>query len=310
MNVLVIAEHNNKTLSHTTRHAITAGLELGDVTVLVAGYHCLSVAEDVKVISGVNTVLLSEDKHFASQLPEELSPLIASLNHHFDYIIATASVFGKNLIPRISGALDIPQVSDVTAIVDSKTFEHPIYAGNIIETVHVDSEKILLTIRPTAFIAAEDDSNHNANINPLEATPETRLTEYISENLNTSERPAIEQAKVIISGGRALQSKEKFEELLFPLADKLNAAIGASRAAVDSGFVSNDLQIGQTGKIVAPELYIALGISGAIQHLAGMQGSKTIIAINNDPDAPIFKVADYGVVGDIFQLIPELTEKL
>lgn len=309
MNVLVIAEHNNKVLSHATRHAITAGLELGAVSVLVAGYECLSVVDDVKKVSGVNTVLVSDKRYFSSQFPEELSPLIISLSDRFDYIIATASVFGKNLMPRVAGMLDISQISDVTAIVDGKTFEHPIYAGNIIETVCVAAEKIILTIRSTAFIAAQDNGN-DADVEALEGTSETGLTEYLYQTLTQSKRPAIEQAQTIVSGGRALQSKEKFESLLLPLADKLNAAIGASRAAVDSGFVPNDFQVGQTGKIVAPELYIALGISGAIQHLAGMKGSKVVVAINHDPDAPIFKVADYGLVGDIFELVPELTEKL
>lgn len=309
MNVLVIAEHNNKMLSHATRHAITAGVELGRVSVLIAGFECASVVEEVKKISGVETVLVSNKSYFGSQLPEELAPLIISLSDNFDYIIATASVFGKSIMPRVAGMLDIPQVSDVTSIVGEKTFEHPVYAGNIIETVFVKADRIILTIRSTAFMAALDHDN-NAEIKEVEGTAEVGLTEYISQALTQSERPAIEQAQIIVSGGRALQSKDKFESLLLPLADKLNAAIGASRAAVDSGFVPNDFQVGQTGKIVAPELYIALGISGAIQHLAGMQGSKVIVAINNDPDAPIFKIADYGLVGDIFELVPELTEKL
>lgn len=309
MNVLIIAEHNNVLLSHSTRHAVTAGLELGSVTLLIAGDNCQSVVDEGKKIKGVSNVLVAEAPHYKYQLPEELAPLVSSLKNQYDYFIAAASVFGKNLQPRIAALLDVSQISDVTKIIDPRTFEHPIYAGNIIETIQTSAPKIVLTIRTTAFAVAPS-IEEEAIIIEQEILSPSNLVEYVSANLTQSDRPSLDQAKVIVSGGRALQSRDNFEALLVPLADKLHAAIGASRAAVDSGFTANDFQVGQTGKVVAPELYIALGISGAIQHVAGMQESKVIVAINNDPDAQIFNIADYGLVGDIFEIIPELTQKL
>ncbi len=307
--VLVIAEHNNQHLAYATRHAITAGQELGDVTLLIAGNELSSVVSEAQKIEGVYNIIVVEAEHYTHQLPEELSPLIVALADEFHYLMATASVFGKGLMPRVAAMLDVPQISDVIKVIDSHTFEHPVYAGNIIETIITESEKIVLTIRSTAFAAAIDGTSE-ASVEKREATTSNHLTTYVSANLTQSDRPALEQAKIVVSGGRALGSKENFEALIFPLADQLGAAVGASRAAVDSGFVPNDFQVGQTGKIVAPELYIALGISGAIQHVAGMQGSKVVVAINNDPDAQIFKIADYGLVGDLFELVPELTSKL
>lgn len=307
--VLVIAEHNNSTLAHATRHAVTAAQDLGEVTLLVAGYQASSVVDEAKYIEGLEKIITVNAEHYLNQLPEEIAPLVESLADEFDYFIATASVFGKGLMPRVAAILDVPQISDVIKVVNSKTFEHPVYAGNIIETISTEANKIVLTIRQTAFFAAEN-GDKEVLVETIEALLPKHLTIHVSENLTKSDRPSLEQAKVIVSGGRALGSKENFTALVYPLADKLNAAVGASRAAVDLGFVSNDFQVGQTGKIVAPELYIALGISGAIQHVAGMQESKVIVAINNDPEASIFKIADYGLVGDIFELIPELIENL
>lgn len=308
MNVLIIAEHNNQVLSHSTRHAVTAGLALGTVSLLVAGNQCGDVIAEAKKLTGVQSVIVAQAEQYASQLPEELTPLIVSLKDQYDYFIAASTVFGKNIMPRVAAVLDVPQISEVTKIIDNRTFEHPVYAGNVIETISTNADKIVLTIRSTAFLAVE--KNGDAKEREVAVTNAVNLTQFISANLTKSERPSLDQAKTIVSGGRALQSKENFDTFILPLADKLNASIGASRAAVDAGFISNDFQVGQTGKIVAPDLYIALGISGAIQHVAGMQGSKVIVAINNDPEAQIFKVADYGLVGDIFEIIPVLTEKL
>lgn len=309
MKVLIIAEHNNDAILHSTLHAVTAAQALGEVTLLVAGFQQAKAVESAQKIAGVSHVIAVDAEHYCHQLPEELAPLVASLKDQYDAFAATASVFGKNLMPRVSALMDVSQISDITKIMNHNTFEHPIYAGNVIETISTTEETLVLTFRSTAFIAAAVEGG-NSDVISVDAVSPNNLTQFISANLTKSDRPELGQAKVIVSGGRALQSKEQFEKLLTPLADKLNAAIGASRAAVDSGFVANDYQVGQTGKIVAPELYLALGISGAIQHLAGMQGSKVIVAINKDPDAAIFKVADYGLVGDIFEIIPELTAQL
>ena len=309
MKVLVIAEHNNDAILHSTLHAITAGQTLGEVTVLVAGFQQDKAVNAAKNIAGVSHVISVDAAHYQHQLPEELAPLIASLKGQYDAFTATASVFGKNLMPRVAALMDVSQISDITKVLSDRTFEHPIYAGNVIETVTTTEDTLVLTFRSTAFEAANVEGG-NAGVVTMDAVAATNLTQFVSANLSKSDRPELGQAKVIVSGGRALQSKAQFETLLTPLADKLNAAIGASRAAVDSGFVANDYQVGQTGKIVAPELYMALGISGAIQHIAGMQGSKVIVAINKDPDAAIFKIADYGLVGDIFEIIPQLTEQL
>lgn len=309
MTVLIIAEHNNSELNLATLNAVTAAQKLGAVHVLVAGSGAQSVADAAKQVAGVEKVLVADAAHYANSLPEEVAPLIVSLAGDYSHIVATATAFGKNLLPRVAALLDVSQVSDVTEVIDAQTFMHPIYAGNAFETVKASDDKLVLTIRSTAFDAAAATGG-NAAVEAVAASAEQGLSRFVGRELTKSDRPELTQAKVIVSGGRAMGSAEKFNELLTPLADKLGAAIGASRAAVDAGYAPNDYQVGQTGKVVAPSLYIAVGISGAIQHLAGMQDSKVIVAINKDPDAPIFNVADYGIVGDAFTLVPELVAAL
>lgn len=310
MSVLIVAEHNNQQLNQATLHAIQAATQLGEVDVLVAGYHADTVAEQAKHVVGVNKVLLADAAHYADGLAEELAPLIVQLSTSYAHIAATATVFGKNVLPRVAALLDCSQVSDLTEIIDSKTFVRPIYAGNAFATVHSDEAKLVLTFRATAFAAAAIDDGHNAPIEQVSPTAAQNLSRFVSHELIQSDRPELTQAKAVVSGGRALGSAEQFNSVLLPLADRLNAAIGASRAAVDAGYAPNDYQVGQTGKVVAPELYIAVGISGAIQHLAGMQDSKVIVAINKDAEAPIFNVADYGLVADLFTAVPELVAAL
>lgn len=309
MSVLIIAEHDNKTLNPATLHAVTAAAELGKVDLLVAGQDAAAVAEAAKQVAGVGKVLLADAAHYAEGLAEELAPLAVKLADGYRYIAATATSFGKNLMPRVAALLDVPQISDLTEIVDGNTFVRPIYAGNAFETVQSDADKLVLTFRATAFDAAPAQGG-NAEIVAVEAAPAQNLSRFVKRELSQSDRPELTQAKVIVSGGRALGSAEKFNEVLNPLADVLGAAVGASRAAVDAEYAPNDAQVGQTGKVVAPQLYIAVGISGAIQHVAGMQDSKVIVAINKDADAPIFNVADYGLVGDLFEIVPQLTEAL
>lgn len=309
MTVLIIAEHDNQHLAATTRHAVTAGSRLGEVHVLVAGSGAAEVAEQAKQVAGVAKVLLADAEHYAGGLAEELAPLVVKLVAGYRYITAAASTFGKNLLPRVAALLDCPQVSDLTEIVDDKTFVRPIYAGNAFATVSSDAETLVLTFRTTAFAEAAA-SGGQAEVVQVEAAPAQGLSRFISRELVKSDRPELTQARVVVSGGRALGSVEQFNELLLPLADKLGAAIGASRAAVDADYAPNDYQVGQTGKVVAPELYIAIGISGAIQHTAGMQDSKVIVAINKDPEAAIFNIADYGLVADLFEAVPELTAAL
>lgn len=308
MKVLVIAEHNNKELNPATLHAVTAAAKLGDVEILVAGNGVELVVDFAKKISGVNKVLSAQAVHYADGLPEELAPLIQSLAIDYTYIASTATAFGKNLMPRVAALLNVPQISDLTEIIDSKTFIRPIYAGNAFETVRSDTDKLVLTFRATAFDVAT--LNGNAEVVTVEALPAQNLSRFVSKKLIQSERPELTQAKIVVSGGRALGSAEQFNAVLSPLADVLGAAIGASRAAVDAEYAANDMQVGQTGKVVAPELYIAIGISGAIQHIAGMQDSKVIVAINKDPEAAIFNIADYGLVGDLFEVVPKLTNVL
>lgn len=310
MSVLIVAEHNNHQLNQSTLHAIQAAAQLGEVDVLVAGFHAGSVAEQVKQVAGVNKVLLADAEHYADGLAEELAPLIVGLSAPYTHIAATATGFGKNVLPRVAALLDCSQISDLTGIIDAHTFVRPVYAGNVDATVHSDEDKLVLTFRATAFDAAVAEENHHASIENITPTPAQKISRFIGHELIQSDRPELTQAKIIVSGGRALGSAEQFNSVLLPLADKLNAAIGASRAAVDAGYAPNDAQVGQTGKVVAPELYIAVGISGAIQHLAGMQGSKVIVAINKDPEAPIFNVADYGLVADLFIAVPELVAAL
>lgn len=309
MTVLVIAEHNNQTLNPATLHAVSAAAQLGDVHILVAGEHAEAVAQQAQQVAGVSKVLLAEAAHYAAGLAEEVAPLVVSLAADYAYIVAAASAAGKNLLPRVAALLDCPQLSDVIEIVDAHTFVRPIYAGNALTTVRCDAAQTILTVRTTAFDAVAVQGGDAERVN-IAATPAQNLSRFISRELTQSDRPELTQARVVVSGGKALGSAEQFHALLTPLADALGAAIGASRAAVDADYAPNDYQVGQTGKVVAPELYFAIGISGAIQHVAGMQDSKTIVAINKDPDAAIFNVADYGIVGDLFDIVPELTEAL
>ena len=309
MSVLIIAEHDNQQLNPATLHAVSAAAKLGDVHVLVAGEAAGAVAEAARKISGVSKVLLAEAPHYAAGLAEELAPLVVQLAADYSSIGATATAFGKNLLPRVAALLDVQQVSDLTEVVDEKTFVRPIYAGNAFKTLRSKQDKLVLTFRATAFEAAAVEGG-NAEIVEVTATPAQNLSRFISRELIQSDRPELTQAKVVVSGGRALGSAEQFKNIMEPLADSLGAAIGASRAAVDAEYAANDTQVGQTGKVVAPQLYIAVGISGAIQHTAGMQDSKVIVAINKDPDAPIFNIADYGLVGDLFEVVPQLTAAL
>uniref|UniRef100_A0A8C3V476 Electron transfer flavoprotein subunit alpha n=1 Tax=Catharus ustulatus TaxID=91951 RepID=A0A8C3V476_CATUS len=300
---LVVAEHNNETLTPITLNAITAAKRLGgEVSCLVAGTSCDKVASELSKVQGVAKVLVAQHDVYKGFLAEELTPLIVETHKKFNYthICAGASAFGKNLIPRVAGKLDVAPVSDIIEIKSPDTFVRTIYAGNIICTVQCEEAIKVFTVRGTSFEAAPV-SGGSASVEKLTPPPPVGISEWIEQKLTKSDRPELTSAKVVVSGGRGLKSGENFK-LLYDLADQLHAAVGASRAAVDAGFVPNDMQVGQTGKIVAPELYIAVGISGAIQHLAGMKDSKTIVAINKDPEAPIFQVADYGLVADLFQV--------
>lgn len=309
MAVLVIAEHNNRTLAENTRNVVTAaaGLE-SDIHLLIAGNDCNDVAEAGAGLRGVATVLLADDPAFDHGIAEALAPLIASLAANYSHVLAAASTWGKNLIPRAGALLDLQPISDITGFVDSATFTRPIYAGNAIATVRSLDPIKLLTIRPTAFAPAPDGGQ--AETSAVRAhSPTTNGVTFVDEQLSASDRPELTSAKIVISGGRGLGSRAAFGRLE-NLATRLNAAIGASRAAVDAGYIANDCQVGQTGKVVAPDLYIAVGISGAIQHLAGMKDSKIIVAINNDRDAPIFQIADYGLVQDWSEALDELDNAL
>lgn len=309
MTVLVIAEHDNKHLKAATLNTITAARQMNEqVVVLVAGYSCQAVAEQVAKIEGVSKVLIADAQVYEHQLAENLAELIASLAAEFSHIVAPATTFGKNLLPRLAALLDVAQISDITEVVTADTFVRPIYAGNAFATVRSTDKIKVITVRGTAFSPAALAEN-SAPIAKLSTVIENTKSKFLSAKLSVSSRPELGTARVIISGGRGMQNKENFQ-LLEKIANRLNAAIGASRAAVDAGFVANDFQVGQTGKVVAPELYIAVGISGAIQHLAGMKDSKVIVAINKDADAPIFQVADYGLVGDLFEILPRLDEAL
>ena len=308
MTILVIAEHNNEDLNGSTLNTISAASELGPVTVLVAGSACITVANVAAKLVGVVKVLIVDHPQYANPLAEVYTPLILSVAAEYTHILAPATTFGKNLLPRIAAKLDVQQISEITAIHDNQTFEHPIYAGNAIATVKSNDSIKLLTVRATAFETADEQAS-GVEIIQIDPTENPNQSKFVSTELSKSDRPELTQARIIISGGRGMQSGENFS-MLEKIADILGAAVGASRAAVDSGFVPNDYQVGQTGKIVAPELYIAVGISGAIQHLAGMKDSKVIVAINKDAEAPIFQVADYGIVADLFDAIPELESKL
>lgn len=309
MTVLVYAEHDNKELKSATLSAVTAATKIGgDVHVLVAGQGIDAVAETATKISGVAKVLKADNVALAHQLAENVAPLVAGLAADYSHILAPATTTGKNFLPRVAALLDVSMISDVIAVVDAKTFERPIYAGNAVATVQTSEDKVILSVRATAFDPAATDGS--ASIESISASDDSGKSTFVKEELAQSARPELTSADIIVSGGRALASGENFAKYIEPLADKLGAAVGASRAAVDAGFVPNDLQVGQTGKIVAPNLYIAVGISGAIQHLAGMKDSKTIVAINTDPEAPIASVADYFLEADYQDAVPELTAKL
>ncbi len=309
MSVLVWVEHDTASVKDATLAAVTAAGRLGDVVALVVGAGAQSAAEAAARIAGVAKVMLADDPAYGHALPENVAPLIASLMAEHDAFVAPATTNGKNIAPRVAALLDVMQVSDVLDIEGSDTFVRPIYAGNAIATVQSNDAKKVLTVRGTAFEKAAAEGG-NAIIERVEGPGDTGLSRFVSAEIATSARPELTSATIIVSGGRALQSSGNFATLIEPLADRLGAAVGASRAAVDAGYVPNDYQVGQTGKIVAPDLYIAIGISGAIQHLAGMKDSKTIVAINKDEDAPIFQVADIGLVGDLFEVVPALTNGL
>ena len=309
MATLLIAEHDNKALRDATHKALTAAKAIGgDVHVLVAGSNCRPVADAAAKLDGVAKVLLADSAPYEHMLAEPLAALIVSLAGPYDALVAPATTAGKNYMPRVAALLDVMQISDILKVVAPDTFERPIYAGNAIQTVRSRDSKKVITVRTAAFQATGEGGS--AAIENAAAAADPALSSFVGEELSKSERPELTSAKIIISGGRAMQSRENFTKYLEPVADKLGAAIGASRAAVDAGYAPNDWQVGQTGKVVAPELYIAVGISGAIQHLAGMKDSKVIVAINKDEEAPIFQVADYGLVGDLFQVLPQLAEEL
>ena len=308
MGILVIAEHDNAELKSSTLHTVTAAGQLGgEVEVLVAGSGCGAVAEAAAQAAGVSKVRVADDAAYEHPLAEGLSQLVAGLAEGYSHVLAPATTFGKNVMPRVAALLDVAMLSDITGIESADTFVRPIYAGNALATVQSGDRIKLVTVRGTAFDAA--GSGGSAAIEPVAAGEGYDRSSYVGAELTVSERPELTSAKIVVSGGRGMGSGENFA-LIEAVADKLNAAIGASRAAVDAGYVPNDYQVGQTGKIVAPELYIAVGISGAIQHLAGMKESKVIVAINKDEEAPIFQVADYGLVADLFQALPELVEQL
>ncbi|WP_239363653.1 electron transfer flavoprotein subunit alpha/FixB family protein [Snodgrassella communis] len=309
MSVLIIAEQQQSCLDEATLSAVSAGRQLGEVDILIAGHNVAEIAIQAQQIDGVRKVLLADATVYAHALAETLAPLVVQLADSYSHIIAAATSFGKNLLPRVAALLDCAPVSDVTSIVDTQTFIHPIYAGNALQTVRSQQSKQLLTIRTTAFALAELTGGQ-AVIEHIAPVAVPQLSRFIDLQLTESEHPELTTAKIVVSGGRGLGSAENFAALLNPLADTLNAAIGASRAAVDADYAPNDYQVGQTGKIVAPDLYIAIGISGAIQHLAGMKDSKVIVAINKDVDAPIFKVADYGLVADLHTAVPELIQQI
>ncbi|MEW6165958.1 MAG: FAD-binding protein [Pseudomonadota bacterium] len=313
MSILVIAEHDNAALKAATLNTVTAAAKIGgEIHVLVAGTSCAAAAQAAAALAGVARVKLADAAHYADQTAENLAALVVANAQGYTHILAPATTFGKNLLPRVAALLDVAQISEICGVESADTFVRPIYAGNALATVQSADAVKVITVRTTAFDAVAMNANEggSAAVEPIAAGPDLGLTQLVGRELTQSARPELGAAKVIVSGGRGLASGENYHALLEPLADKLNAALGASRAAVDAGFVPNDYQVGQTGKVVAPQLYIAIGISGAIQHLAGMKDSKVIVAINKDPDAPIFQVADYGLVGDLFQLVPELTAAL
>jgi electron transfer flavoprotein alpha subunit len=309
MRTLLVADHNNRRVSDSTWRAQAAAVEIGaDIDVLVAGSACSEAAQDATSLQATNRVLLAEHEQLTHQLAEPMAAVIVSVASRYDYVIAPASTNGKNVLPRVAGILDVMQVSEITRVVTANTFERPIYAGNAVQTVQSFDPKKVITVRSTAFERAQPTgSGVVERISPPDLPS---FSTFVNASATRSDRPELTSARVVVSGGRGLRSPETFESLLAPLATKLNAAIGASRAAVDAGYAPNDWQVGQTGKVVAPELYIACGISGAIQHLAGMSEAKIIVAINRDPEAPILQVADYALIGDLFEILPQISTAL
>lgn len=309
MSILIYAEHDNTTLAPVTLSVVAAGQKIGgDITVLVAGEGCNSVADAAAKIAGVDKVLLADNAAYANQLAENVADLVVELGSDYDIILAAATTTGKNFAPRVAALLDVEQISEINGVVDADTYTRPIYAGNAIATVKSNDSKRVVTVRGTSFdaVAAEGGS---AAIEAVDVAKDAGISAFVGEEIAKSDRPELTAAKIVISGGRGMGNGENFD-IIYKLADKLSAAVGASRAAVDAGFVPNDMQVGQTGKVVAPDLYVAVGISGAIQHLAGMKDSKVIVAINKDEEAPIFQVADYGLVADLFDAVPALTEQV
>lgn len=309
MAVLLLAEHDNKTLAPATAKALTAAREFGgDVDILVAGEGCQAVADEAAKLEGVRKVLLADAPQLAHRLAEDAADTIVPLMAGYSVLLAPATTMGKNVLPRVAALLDVGQISDIIEVKAPDTFVRPIYAGNALETVQTSDKTVVATVRTTAFGATGEGGS--AAVENVDAGAEVTSSSFVGADITESERPELTAARVVISGGRGMASGENFEKLIAPVADRLGAAIGASRAAVDSGYMPNDYQVGQTGKVVAPELYVAVGISGAIQHLAGMKDSKVIVAINKDGEAPIFQVADYGLVGDLFEVLPELNDEL
>ena len=308
MSVLVLAEHDNEDLKPATLNTVSAAQALGEVTILVAGSDCGSVAKTAAKITGISKVLLADSPAYANGLAENVANLLVSISEGYGHLLAPATTSGKNIMPRVAGLLDVAQISDVTTVVNDDTFERPIYAGNAIATVQSSDSVKVITVRTTSFEMANANDG-SAPIENIDTNEDPALSSFVEQKLTVSERPELTSAGIVVSGGRGMQSGDNFP-MLEEIADKLGAAVGASRAAVDAGFVPNDYQVGQTGKVVAPDLYIAVGISGAIQHLAGMKDSKVIVAINKDEEAPIFQVADYGLVADLFDAIPALSAAL
>ena len=310
MAVLVLAEHDNKSVKKATLNTVAAAQKLGgEIHVLVAGHHAAAAAGEAAKVAGVKKVLHADAPHLGEFLAENVAALIASLGKNYSHVLAPATSTGKDVMPRAAALLDVQQISDISAVEGADTFVRPIYAGNALATVKSKDAVKVITVRTTAFDAVAS-SGGNAQVEAVTPPPDSGLSAFVSREVSKSERPELTAAKIIVSGGRGMGSGENFTKVLEPLADKLGAAMGASRAAVDAGFVPNDWQVGQTGKIVAPDLYVAVGISGAIQHLAGMKDSRVIVAINKDEEAPIFQVADYGIVGDLFQVVPTLVDEL
>lgn len=309
MSILIIAEHDNASIKGATLNTVTAAQKIGgDIDILVAGAGCAAAAEAAAKLPGIRSVKLADSAEYGHQLAENVAPLVVAAAADYSHILAPATTDGKNLIPRVAALLDVMAISDISDVIDADTFERPIYAGNIMSVVKSSDAKKIITVRTTKFAACAEEGG-SASVDALAATGDSGLSSFVSQDLTQSDRPELTSAKIVISGGRGMQNGENFA-LLDAVAEKLNAAVGASRAAVDAGFVPNDYQVGQTGKVVAPDLYIAVGISGAIQHLAGMKDSKVIVAINNDEEAPIFQVADYGLVMDLFDALPQLKDAL